>query len=105
MLTQGILHSTDTINDKEPVTSLTVKGIRAKAMHFADLALQCIFIFNQLIDYDLLQFSPSVISVACILLARVSACITPLWSPYLQYFTGYEFEQIKDCYLMLQRFI
>ena len=58
--------------------------------------------FNK-IDYELLRFSPAVIAVACIMAARDASGVTPIWSKYLEYVTGMEYEQVKDCYEMLLR--
>ena len=41
LLTQGILHTSDKIEDKDPVSIYTAKVVSQRALKFADIALGC----------------------------------------------------------------
>ncbi len=55
-----------------------------------------------IIDYELLQYNPSVIATACVMAARNIAKVPP-WSKHLEYAASIEFEQVKECYELLQK--
>jgi len=104
LLTQGVVHSTDQVNDEKSPAMQTVMSVTRHALNFVESALNSIFLIStHTIDYELLQYNPSVIGIACIMAARNSAKITPVWSKHLEFISSIEYDQAKECYEALLR--
>ena len=74
------------------VDQKVLRSIRRYTEFFADLALQ---------DYSIVQYKPSIISVACVLCSRRTNRIKPMWNPFLKELTGYEFNDVRVCFNQL----
>ncbi len=57
-----------------------------------------------MLDYELLQYSPSIIGVACVVAARGLCGLAPVWTPQLEFITSYDFDQIAGCHSLLTRY-
>jgi hypothetical protein len=75
--------------EMRPVDLKVLRCIRRYTEFFADLALQ---------NYECLRFKPSLIAIACVVCARRTNRIKPLWNPHLESLTGYSFEKVEPCY-------
>jgi len=58
-----------------------------------------------LLDVNLLQFAPSMISAASVFLGRAMVGKTPLWNPTLEHYTTYKEPQVRECALLLNQFL
>jgi len=58
-----------------------------------------------LLDVNLLQFAPSMISAASVFLGRAMVGKTPLWNPTLEHYTTYKEPQVRECAVLLNQFL
>jgi len=51
-----------------------------------------------MLDYEMTQYSPSAIAVACIIAGRKLTGLTPVYSQRLKQITCLDYKKVKDCY-------
>jgi len=63
------------------------------------------FIEVSMVDVKMLNFYPSQIAAASVYISRRMANMQQIWTPNLQYYTGYSVKDLEDCILTLNQVV